>query len=291
MEAIREAFEHTSNILATMQVSDYVDIIIIAYIIFRLINFIRKTNSRNLAIGLFLFFIVLWMSEVFKLTMVNGLMRKAVELGIIALLILFQPELRRMLERMGSSLTDGRLAASTLVESTIDETVQACLDMSQSHTGALIAFERNISFTSILSTGTVVNSNVTTELVKNIFFNKAPLHDGAMIVRKCRIAAAGCVLPLTQNKNLSKELGTRHRAGIGLSEQSDAVVIIVSEETGAISVAIDGMLKRHLDRDSLKAVLKSELVVEEESENKYRGFLKTLKKAFTAEDNWGGGSE
>ena len=142
------------------------------------------------------------------------------------------------------------------------------MDMSKTHTGALIVFERNVSLTHALSTGTLINSDTTAELIKNIFFVKAPLHDGALIIRQCRIAAAGCVLPLTQNKNLSKELGTRHRAGIGMSEQSDAVVIIISEETGAISVAIDGMLKRHLNRESLNAELRKELVAEENEESK-----------------------
>ena len=284
MEVIGGAFEKISNIMATMSITDYVDIIIVAYIIFRIIMFIRRTNSRNLALGLIFFMIVLWLSEIFRLTMINSLMRKAVELGLIALLILFQPELRRMLEKMGSSITDGRFAATTEIESAINETVHACLDMSETRTGALIVFERNVSLNHILSTGTFVNSDTTTELIKNIFFNKAPLHDGALIIRKCRIAAAGCMLPLTQNTNLSKDLGTRHRAGIGLSEQSDAVVIIVSEETGAISVALDGKLKRHLSEEGINSILRSELVIEEGKQSKYREFLNFAKKLLLVED-------
>ena len=285
MEVIKNTFEHTGNIFMTMGISDYVDILLMAYIIFRVIMFIRKTNSRNLALGVIIFLIFLWISEIFRLTMINSLMRKAVELGLIALLILFQPELRRMLETMGSSITDGRFAATTEIESAISETVRACLDMSEARTGALIVFERNVSLNHILSTGTFINSDTTTELIKNIFFNKAPLHDGALIIRKCRISAAGCVLPLTQNKNLSKDLGTRHRAGIGLSEQSDAVVIIVSEETGAISVALDGKLKRHLSEDGLNAVLRSELVIEDEKQSKYRELLVFAKKLLLVEDS------
>ena len=158
------------------------------------------------------------------------------------------------------------------------------MDMSAARTGALIVFERNVSLTHAMSTGTLINSDTTAELIKNIFFVKAPLHDGALIIRKCRIAAAGCVLPLTQNKNLSKELGTRHRAGIGMSEQSDAVVIILSEETGAISVAIDGMLKRHLDRESLNAVLRKELVVEETDESRRVTVFRYIRRLLRGDD-------
>lgn len=280
MVTISNAFRNATHYLGSMGISDYIDILLVAYIIYRVIMFIRKTNSRNIAIGVLLFFLILWLSDIAKLTMINALMQKAMELGLIALLILFQPELRRMLERMGSKLTEGRFSTDTAIESAISETVRACVDMSRTHTGALIVFERNVSLTHAMSTGTLINSDTTAELIKNIFFVKAPMHDGALIIRNCRIAAAGCVLPLTQNENLSKELGTRHRAGIGMSEQSDAVVVIVSEETGAISVAIDGMLKRHLNENSLNAVLRKELVAEEVVERKRDTVLRYLKKFF-----------
>lgn len=280
MVTISNAFRNATHYLGSMGISDYIDILLVAYIIYRVIMFIRKTNSRNIAIGVLLFFLILWVSDIAKLTMINALMQKAMELGLIALLILFQPELRRMLERMGSKLTEGRFSTDTAIESAISETVRACVDMSRTHTGALIVFERNVSLTHAMSTGTLINSDTTAELIKNIFFVKAPMHDGALIIRNCRIAAAGCVLPLTQNENLSKELGTRHRAGIGMSEQSDAVVVIVSEETGAISVAIDGMLKRHLNENSLNAVLRKELVAEEVAERKRDTVLRYLKKFF-----------
>ncbi len=280
MVTISNAFRNATHYLGSMGISDYIDILLVAYIIYRVIMFIRKTNSRNIAIGVLLFFLILWVSDIAKLTMINALMQKAMELGLIALLILFQPELRRMLERMGSKLTEGRFSTDTAIESVISETVRACVDMSKSHTGALIVFERTVSLTHAMSTGTLINSDTTAELIKNIFFVKAPMHDGALIIRNCRIAAAGCVLPLTQNENLSKELGTRHRAGIGMSEQSDAVVVIVSEETGAISVAIDGMLKRHLNENSLNAVLRKELVAEEVVERKRDTVLRYLKKFF-----------
>lgn len=284
MEAISSALKNAAHYLTSMGVSDYIDILLVAYLIYRVIMFIRKTNSRNIAVGVMLFVVVLWISQITKLTMINTLMQKAMELGLIALLILFQPELRRMLERMGSKLTDSRFTTDTDIEAAISETVSACMDMSKTHTGALIVFERNVSLTPALSTGTLINSDTTAELIKNIFFVKAPLHDGALIIRKCRIAAAGCVLPLTQNKNLSKELGTRHRAGIGMSEQSDAVVIIISEETGAVSVAIDGMLKRHLNENSLNAVLRKELVVEETEESRRVTVFRSIKRFLKGDD-------
>ena len=152
--------------------------------------------------------------------------------------------------------------------------------MSESKTGALILFERDFILSSIISSGTIINADVTAELLKNLFFNKAPLHDGAVIIRDGRIAAAGCVLPLTQNQNLSKELGMRHRAGIGMSEQSDAVVIIVSEETGAISLSIDGMLKRHLTPASLTKLLHQELITEEEEKPWHERLLTHFKSEF-----------
>lgn len=256
------------NYLLTIRVTDFIDIIIVAYLIYKAIWFLRKTNSYNLAQGLFILLVVLWLSEVFRLTMINNLLRKAVELGLIALLILFQPELRRMLERMGSSIHSSRAASCTTMDMAIAQTVLACTDMSASRTGALIIFERNVKLNNIMSTGTIINSDTNAELVKNIFYDKAPLHDGAMIIREGRIAAAGCVLPLTQSTNLSKELGMRHRAGIGLSEQSDAVVLIVSEESGSISMAIDGMLKRHLTGPMLDKLLRAELIQEDDVQDK-----------------------
>ena len=279
MSALSNSLSGAVNYLLTIRISDFIDIIIVAYLIYKAIWFLRKTNSFNLAQGLLILLVVLWLSEVFRLTMINNLLRKAVELGLIALLILFQPELRRILERMGSSFHSGKAASSTAMDMAIAQTVLACSDMSASRTGALIIFERNVNLNNIMSTGTIINSDTTAELIKNIFYNKAPLHDGAMIVRNGRIAAAGCVLPLTQSTNLSKELGMRHRAGIGLSEQSDAVVIIVSEESGSISMAIDGMLKRHLSPPMLDKLLHSELIQDDDEQDK-RSIRSIINKLF-----------
>ena len=279
MEAIRTALERSLNLLTTMGLADIVDILLVAYLIYKAIWFVRRTNSYNLAKGILVFLIVMLLANLFGLKMISFALQKAAELGLIALVILFQPELRRLLERMGSSFMTSRGEIGTEIDSAIAHTVLACTEMSASRTGALIIFERNVKLNEIMSTGTIINADTNAELIKNIFFNKAPLHDGALVIRDGRLAAAGCVLPLTKSTNLSKELGMRHRAGIGLSEQSDAVVVIVSEETGAISVAIDGVLKRHLTATTFERLLRSELIVEE-ADKKPHGFLQTLKKLF-----------
>ncbi len=285
MEVIGSALNDFATRLMSIGVTDVIDIVVVAYLIYKIIQFVRRTNTYNLAKGIILVFLVLWLSELLRLTMINYLIRNLMELGLIALLILFQPELRRILERMGSSLTSGRTGSSPVIERAIAQTVQACTEMSASRTGALIIFERNISLASIMGTGTIINSDVTAELIKNIFFNKAPLHDGALIIQNARIAAAGCVLPLTKSTNLSKDLGMRHRAGIGMSESSDAVVVIVSEETGAISVAIEGMLKRHLTAATLDKLLHSELVTEEQGDDRRGILFGSLKKLFKGKKN------
>ena len=284
METISTALERSVNYMMTIGIADIIDIVIVAYLLYKAIWFVRKTNSYNLAKGLAVLLIVLWISYIFNLKMINYLLRKAVELGLIAILILFQPELRRVLERMGSNFSSGRQAASNEMDTAIAQTVLACSDMSDSRTGALIIFERNVKLNDIMSTGTIIDSNTTAELLNNLFFNKAPLHDGAVVIRDGRIAAAGCVLPLTQNKNLSKDLGMRHRAGIGLSEQSDAVVVIVSEETGAASVAMEGMLKRHLSPATLDKILRSELIREDDSQSK-RGLFTFIKNFFKVKND------
>ena len=268
MEVIGSALEKATKYLMTIGISDFVDIIIVAYLLYKFIWLARKSNFSNVAKGIVLIIVGLWLSEVLKLTMINYLLRKVLELGLIALLIIFQPELRRLLERLGSTFSNGKALNGTAINDVITQTVNACMSMSETHTGALIIFERSVSLTHIISNGTIINSDVSAELLKNIFFKNAPLHDGAVIIRNMKIAAAGC-LPLTDRTNLNKELGTRHKAGIGMSEKSDAVVVIVSEETGAVSVAIDGMLKRHLTEESLSSILHTELVKEQNEDDKH----------------------
>ena len=278
METITNLLNTGISYIRTIGVSDAIDILIVAYLIYKSIDIIRRNNSKNVARAILLLMIMLVLSYVFGLTMINYLLRKAMELGLIAIVVLFQPELRRLLERVGSSFSTNRSISTPAMENAIAQTVLACTDMSESHTGALIIFERDVDLGSIVNTGTMINADVTAELLKNLFYNKAPLHDGAVIIRDARIGAAGCVLPLTKSRNLSKDLGMRHRAGIGLSEESDAVVIIVSEETGAISLAVDGMLKRHLNSAALTELLHNELFIDEETKTWKEKMSMTLRR-------------
>lgn len=284
MDKITNALGRAGNYLATMGISDFIDIIIVAYLIYRIIWFIRKSSFINLAKGLILVLVALWASEFFGLIMLSYILRKTVELGVIALVILFQPELRRLLERMGSTLNTNIGGSSTDMTRAISEVAQACGDMAATNTGALLVFERKVSLLPIVGTGSVVNADTNAELIKNLFFKNAPLHDGAVIMRDARIEAAGCVLPLSKNQNLSRDLGTRHRAGLGVSEESDAIAVIVSEERGDISAAIDGQLKRHLSPGQLAAFLTKELIHEEKKDDK-AGLWKEIKNFFQANDD------
>lgn len=272
--------------VSTMSLADIVDIAVVAFLIYKTIWFIRKTNSYNLAKGLFVLLAAFFISEVIHLNMISYVLRKGFELGFIAVLILFQPELRKALERMGSGVFSNKSSQyNGDLDAAIAQTVLACSDMSASRTGALIIFERNVKLNDIMGTGTIINADTTTELLKNVFFNKAPLHDGALIIRDGRIAAAGCVLPLTKSTNLSKELGMRHRAGLGLSEQSDAAVIIVSEETGSISVAFEGTLKRHLTANALNQLLRQTLMAETDENESRKGIWNSIKGFFRSRND------
>lgn len=269
-----------TSLISTIRIADVVDILLVAYLLYKLIMLIHRTNSSRVARGIVLILVTMWLSGVLELTMIHRLLQKTVELGLVALVIIFQPELRRLLERMGSnflSMFGSKRLDKLSTETEITQTIMACTDLAETHTGALIVFERTHTLDEQMRSGTVINADVSAELLKNIFFIKAPLHDGAVIIRNGRIAAAGCVLPLTANTNLSPDLGTRHRAGIGMSEHSDAVVVIVSEETGSISVAVDGMLKRRLTLETFEAILRSELIPEEKRQQKRWEFLSRLK--------------
>jgi len=271
MSTLTEFLSNAVNYIKLISIADIVDIVIVAFLIYKLIGVIRKTNLMPVAKGLVVILAVLWLSGILQLNMINWLLRNIVELGLIALVIIFHPELRRFLEKVGSSRITGLFGGeykAMNVESAIMQTVLACADLSRSRTGALIIFERDNQLAEPISTGTLLNADVTAELMKNIFFVKAPLHDGAVIIKNGRIAAAGCMLPMSSNMNLSRDLGMRHRAGIGVSERSDAVAVIVSEETGAISVAVDGMLKRHLSTETVETLLRKELVPNVEGQNK-----------------------
>ena len=280
MSAFENIISRSLNYVQTIGIADIVDILIVAFLIYRLILLTRKTNSYNLAKGLLLFLIALWMAEILELNMISFILRKATELGVVVLVILFQPELRHILEKIGSRFSSRSSLGDPEVTSAITQTVMACADMAEIRTGALIVFERYVSLQSVISTGTVIDSEVSSELLKNIFYNKAPLHDGAVIIRDGRIAAAGCVLPLSSSTTISKDLGMRHRAGIGISEQSDALAVIVSEETGSISCAVDGTLKRHLKPQVIDRLLRKELTSDTMEQEESNFFMKLAKKLF-----------
>ncbi len=258
--------------LLQIQLADVVDIAILSFIVYKLLWMLGKTSSGRVMWGLLLLMAAMALSSFFKLTATSFLLDKLVIQGIVVLVVLFQPEIRRFLERMGSGrlglvFTSAKEAGEEL-ETAIDQTVEAYGDLSRDKVGALMVFERQDLLDDEVKTGTALDCGVSSELLKNIFWNKAPLHDGAVIVRKGRIVGAGCMLPLSGNVNLSRDLGMRHRAGIGMSEHCDAVVAIVSEETGSISVAVGGMLKRHLAPETLERLLRNELLNDKEEEKK-----------------------
>lgn len=255
--------------IRSMSIADILDVLIVAVVIYLLIRFIRRTNSQKVANGILLLVVALWLANAMNLMVTSYLLGQVFSIGIIAVIVLFQPEIRRALEKVGSSQLFslfGNEWGGQSIEHVIMQTVYACEDMARTRTGALIVFERDNRLNEPLSSGTPVDAYVSTELIKNIFFHNSPLHDGAVIIKEGRLAAAGCMLPLSSNASLSRDLGMRHRAGIGMSEQSDAVVVIVSEETGGISVAVDGLLKRHLAPDTFEALLRRELLPLEDTE-------------------------
>ncbi len=271
-----------------IQPSDLLDIAILSLAIYKLLWMLRKTSSGRVMRGILIFLLAMFLSYALSLTATSFLLDRVVEWGILALVILFQPELRRLLERMGSGRL-GQVFASSKesdgaeVERAIQQTTEAYADLSRDKVGALMVFERQNLLDDIIKTGTPLDCAVSSELLKNLFWNKAPLHDGAVIVRNGRIVGAGCMLPLSTNVNLSRDLGMRHRAGIGMSENSDAVVVIVSEETGSISAAVGGMLKRHLAPETLERLLRNELLSDEERERRKGGPLPKLSQLFGGE--------
>ena len=272
---IADIFAMIGRYLLSIQFAGYLDIAVMVCVLYRVLLLVRKTRAVSLLKGLLVFLGALLLSTVFQLHGINYIMNRLVDWGVLALIILFQPEIRRILEQMGSRRFMAILTPTVsagLMEQMISQTVLACSEMSQSRTGALIVFEREMKLDELVRSGTVLDASVSGELLKNIFFVKAPLHDGAVIIRDGRILGAGCVLPLSKNVNLSRDLGTRHRAGIGMSENSDAVVVIVSEETGTISVANGGMLKRHLKAETLENLLRNELLTPEDAETRKQRF-------------------
>ena len=271
--------------LMMLRVRDLLDMAIVGFVFYKILTLMKSTRAASLLKGVLVFLAALMLSTILNMNSINFIMDQLVRWGVVALIVLFQPEIRRILEEMGSRrfiAFFSKTEAGSAVEQAIDQTVLACTEMSQTRTGALIVFERENLLDDMVRSGTVLDAAVSSELLKNIFFVKAPMHDGAVIVRNGRVLGAGCMLPLSKNVNLSRDLGMRHRAGIGMSENADAVVVIVSEETGSISVAIGGMLKRHLKPETLANILRNELLPQEADEDKPRFSLANLLRAGSA---------
>lgn len=271
MAAIRSFFQEMFSSIPPLGVMDIVDILVVAFLIYKLMLIIRSTSAARVARSIMLLLVATWLTDVVHMYTLNWILTRFIEVGIIAIVIVFQPELRRALERFGGRTMlrfADPLSNRSVEQNAIAATVTACEIMAKERVGVLLVFERRTSLEEYFKTGTLIDAKVTDQLLRNLFFKNSPLHDGAVIIRHGRVAAAGCVLPLSENTHLSSDLGTRHRAGIGMSEASDAVVVIVSEETGTISVAIGGMLKRHLAPQTLEKLLTNELLPEENYKKK-----------------------
>lgn len=260
------------NLYRTFEIRHLIDIGILSVVIYKLLWMLRSTSSGRVLRGIIVLLLGLWLSSTLQLYAMSYLLTNVVEWGLVVIVVLFQPELRRMLERVGSRTLGVMFVhnedSGPEMEQAIKETVRAYTTLSKDKVGALMVFERSDLLDDVIKTGSYLDCRVSNVLLRNIFWNKAPLHDGAVIVRDGRIVGAGCMLPLSTNPNLSRDLGMRHRAGIGISEHSDAVVVTVSEETGSISVAVGGMLKRHLAPETLERLLCNDLLTQEKPEKK-----------------------
>ena len=281
-EAVASWWEWMVSIAMNFQFKDAVDIIIVALLIYGVVKLVRETRAGQLVKGLFLLVVLFIISSYFNLVMVSRVLAYFFQFAFVAILIVFQPEIRKALEQVGRNNVGQSIAAvvtgrdRSYDRAQIRKAINAVVDgvgiLQQLKMGALIVFERKTKLGDIIETGTQINCEPSGQIVGNIFFNKAPLHDGAMIIRDGMIHAAGCILPLTKNTSVSAELGTRHRAALGVSEESDAVVVVVSEETGQISVAVNGVLARRFTRDTLRDVLEGYLIPQEEASTVRRKF-------------------
>ena len=261
-----EYFEAMFKQLTIMQWTDWLDIIAVAFLIYWLVPLLRSTGAARIAKVVIALLVIIWLTGVLKLHTLNYILSQVLSIGLIAVVVLFQPELRRMIDHLSNMKLKKLFSPEETNEQMvpiIQQTVQACEAMSREKVGALIVFARDNRLEEYFKTGTMIDAQVSEQLLRNVFFPKASLHDGAVIIRDGRVTAAGCVLPLSESQRLSADLGTRHRAGVGMSEASDAVVVIVSEESGVISVAVGGILKRHLAPQTLERLLRNELCHEE----------------------------
>jgi len=282
VQDLKSFFDTVGFAFRNIGIADVIDIALVAFLIYKFINIVRSTSMARAGWGIILILVLTAVTDLAQLQVLNFLLAAVLELGFIALVIVFQPELRRVLERFGGKnlkeFIGGKELPKGELEKAILATVSACEIMSRERVGVLLIFERESSLEDYFKTGTQIDAQTTEQLLRNLFFPKASLHDGAVIIRGGRVAAAGCVMPLSENPHLSSDLGTRHRAGVGTSEVSDAVVVIVSEETGTISVAIGGMLKRHLAPQTLERLLTNELIPTVEAQ---KSLLVRIKETLT----------
>lgn len=258
--------DYAVKFIQLLRINDLIDIGIVAIIIYYIITLLRDTRAMQVVKGIIVLFAVVVISRTLHFNALNYILGGAMQIGVFAVIVIFQPEFRNILERMGrfkvGKIIDFAVdtAPEDVISMTIDSVVKAAADMSLTKTGALIVIERETRLGEFISTGTMLDANVSSSLLENIFVPNTPLHDGAVIIRGNKIMTAGCVLPLSANTNLSKELGTRHRAALGLSETTDAVIVVVSEETGKISIARNGALTRNLSSESLTKALRKILI-------------------------------
>lgn len=269
-DTLYTVFNQISYAISNISFFDFVDIAILSYIIFKSIGFLKETRAGQLVKGLLILFVVYIISIWWDLVTVKWLLSNIMEAALIAAVVIFQPELRRILEKVGrTNFARGQMFESEddALSICIDHISKAAATMQENKIGALIVFENRTQLGEIISTGTVINAEASPSMINNVFFPKSPLHDGAMIIRDGRLYAAGCILPLTQREDISLQLGTRHRAAIGMTENSDAVVLVISEETGTISIAVDGQITRDYNAVSAGAELKRLLLTAKDKEN------------------------
>lgn len=249
---------------------DIVDIILVASLLYYIFRLMRESRSLNIFIGIMVFILVwLFVSQILEMRLLGSILDKLVSVGVLAIIVLFQEEIRKFLYSLGAhqrfgafmKLFGNKHASDAPDMSTIMPIVMACMNMARQKVGALIVIERGVSLDDIVATGDTIDSNINQRLIENIFFKNSPLHDGAMVIRKRRICAAGCILPVAHDQNIPKELGLRHRAALGISQDSDAIAIVCSEESGRISVAIKGDFRLRLSAEKLEAILTEELLV------------------------------
>lgn len=285
MEYVVGVFNAFISIIKTFSIADVLDVTVVAFIIYSVIKLIRETRAEQLVKGILILLIAYFFSFQFNMIMLSTCLEKFFQFGVLALLVVFQPELRNALEQIGRSEFGSKwfIGANIKEEDVLIQTQKKTIEIvsyvaqrfQESMTGALIVFERKTKLGEVIETGTTLDASSSVQLIGNIFYNKAPLHDGAMVIREGKVYAAGCILPLTKNENVSADLGTRHRAAMGISQDSDAVVVIVSEETGAISIAINGVLKRNYNKKTLQDELERLILPQKSKEE-----IKTVSRTY-----------